>query len=183
MAKKKKADEPAVRKSFLVFGGVIIGVAILGFVVSTFLVGGGGGGEEVTKPISSSAPTTGSDTSGSTGTPATGATTGTFPKNELKPGGKNPFSPRAAGAAASTTETTVASAAVQAAESDATHTWQMLELKSGSATILVDGKKKVVKVGETLADGYKLNSVTGKCVTVKGSSTFGLCPGAQPITV
>jgi hypothetical protein len=58
----------------------------------------------------------------------------------------------------------------------------MLELDGKTATILVDGKKKVVSVGDTLIGDYKFNSITGKCVTVKGASTFGLCPGAAPFT-
>lgn len=185
MAKKTKGSEPPVRKSFLIFGGIIIGVAVVGFVVSTFVLGGGGGGPEVTTPITSSAPTTtGTEPAApaSDDVPATGSTTGNFPKNDLKPGGRNPFSAKGGSAPAASTSVAASTAATPVEQAKA-HTWQMLDLKSGEATILVDGKKKIVKVGEELVEGYKLNSVTGKCVTVKGASVFGLCPGAQPITL
>lgn len=45
MASKKKASEPAVRKSFLVIGGSAVGAAVFGFVLFTFVLGGGGGAE------------------------------------------------------------------------------------------------------------------------------------------
>src|SRR5688500_11342186 len=87
--KKKKAAEPPVRKSFLVFGGVALGVALLGFVLMKF-VGGGDGGEaaETTTelatlegaqiPIASVPPSA---------SPESGA-------NDLIAGGRDPFLPK-----------------------------------------------------------------------------------------
>jgi hypothetical protein len=181
MAKKSKGTEPPVRKSFLIFGGIIVAVAVLGFVVSTFVLGGGGGGGEEPAPATSSAPVPNTGAPGSDGVPATGGATNKFPKNELKPGGRNPFSAKGGGATVAASTASAPSAA--AAEETKAHTWQLLDLKSDEATILVDGKKNIVKVGEEVIDGYTFNSVTGKCITVKGNSVFGLCPGAQPITL
>jgi hypothetical protein len=184
MAKRSKSAQPPVRKSFLVFGGIVIGVAVLGFVVSTFVLGGGGGGDDAAPaaPVTSSAPA--GAVPNTDGTATDGGPTSSVPKNELTPGGRNPFSRALGGgstfSAASTSATSPVEAPVKATK---THTWQMLELESGDATILVDGKKKIVAVGETLIEGYTFNSITGKCVTVKGSSVFGLCPGAAPITL
>jgi hypothetical protein len=93
--KKKKAPEPAVRKSLLITGGVAVGAALLGFVLMTFLGGGGGGEEEAatelatlggaTIPIASGAPVAGGP--------------GTDPI-ELTPGGRDPFVSKAPPSAA-----------------------------------------------------------------------------------
>lgn len=96
MATKVKTAEPPVRKSFLVGGGVVIAIAILAFVLNTFVLSGGGGGDI---PLPSTAPgqTTTTDTSGggpgSDNNPVTnpGTDTSGFPKNDLTPGGRNPF--------------------------------------------------------------------------------------------
>ena len=92
---KTKTAEPPVRKSFLVGGAIVIAIALIAFVLNTFVLGGGGGGGggEITVP--SSAPTTTSAPAGVPGSdsnPVTGSgdTTG-FPKNDLTPGGRNPF--------------------------------------------------------------------------------------------
>jgi hypothetical protein len=182
---KKKAAEPAVRKSFIVGGGIVIGVAILGFVLSTFVLGGGGGGDEDTGPVTTPAPVSSANPGtvpGSDGVPTTDTDTSKFPANELKPGGRNPFNAQAKGSAPTSFAAASAGSAdvTKAVKPVTAHTWQMLELADGKATILVDGKKKIVSVGDPLVGDYKFNSITGKCVTVKGSTTFGLCPGAAP---
>jgi hypothetical protein len=88
MAKKKKPPEPAIRKSYLITGGIAIGAALLGFVVVNFaMAGDGGGSDEATELAITDAasiplqaePEVGADTSG-------GA-------NELSEGGRDPFSP------------------------------------------------------------------------------------------
>jgi hypothetical protein len=84
---KKKAAEPAVRKSLLVMGGAAIGAALFGFILLKFVLGGGGGEEadqatelailnNASIPIASATPGPGSD----------GAVS-----NVLTPGGRDPF--------------------------------------------------------------------------------------------
>lgn len=185
---KSKTAQPPVRKSFLVGGGVVIGIAILAFVVNTFVLGSGGGGGDIPAPSTIPGSTdTGTDT-GSTGVvpgsdgnpiPNPGVDTSRFPKNELTPGGRNPFQAKG-GSGGTVAAAAAASAPAPDVETVKSYTWQMLDLKDGKATILVNGTRKIVKVGDKLIGDYTLNSITGQCVTVKGTSTFGLCPGAAP---
>ncbi len=83
MAKQSK-DQPAVRKSFLVFGGIVVGVAAVVFALMTFL-GGGGSGEASNPPAGTPAPAQSqsqdSDDSGGPSAPGEG----------LRSGGRNPF--------------------------------------------------------------------------------------------
>ncbi len=96
MATRTKTAEPPVRKSFLVGGGVIIAIALVAFVLNTFVLGGGGGGgEDTTTPTTTSAPISTSAPGGVPGSdnnPVTGTDTSRFPRNDLTPGGRNPFS-------------------------------------------------------------------------------------------
>jgi len=190
MAKRSATAEPPVRKSFLVGGGIVIGIALLLFIGSKLIGGGGGGGDATSSqpPVASSSPAAAAGVPGSDNNPVTsnGAAGGSsqFPKNQLNPGGTNPFVPRAGTTSSAPAKTVVKALSDTAGKSLAkTHTWQLLDYRAGEGTFLVDGKKYThVKVGDTIVEGYKLNSVTGACVTVKGKSVFGLCPGAAPFS-
>ena len=79
--RRKQQSEP-IRKSFLIVGGIAIGVALITFVLMTFVLGGGGGGGSAlpsTPPAAITQPTP-----APTPTPSPG----------LQPGGRDPFSPR-----------------------------------------------------------------------------------------
>ncbi len=83
MAKRSNEQQPAVRKSFLVWGGIVVAIAGLAFVLMTFLGGGGGSGEASNAP-SSPAPATQADGSDAKVQPAA-------PGEGLRAGGRNPF--------------------------------------------------------------------------------------------
>jgi len=82
MAKKSKEQEPAVRKSFLVFGGIVVGFAAVVFAIMTFF--GGGGSGEATKAPTAPAPATQSQDAGDIQQPS-------VPGEGLRAGGRNPF--------------------------------------------------------------------------------------------
>lgn len=188
---KKKAIEPPVRKSVLVGGGIVIGVAVLGFIVSTFVLGGGGGGDAKpaanANPVATAAPA--AQVPGSDGVPATGNTAAgsdQFPENNLNPGGKNPFAPKASGTSSASTSGSVLAAAAKAPDlKNVPHTWQLLSVKDGKGTFIVDGKKiSGVATGKTILGDYVFKSVTGGCAAVaKGTKAFVLCTGAAPFSI
>ena len=84
MAKKSKEQQPAVRKSFVIFGAITVAVAALAFVLVTFVGGGGGGGSSASKSPSSQTPATQAEDS--SGNVQSGG-----PGEGLRPGGRNPF--------------------------------------------------------------------------------------------
>lgn len=81
---KRESNEVSVRKPILVFGGVVLGVALLGFVLMTFV--GGGGGDEAPAPSAppKSAPAV-------TAPSSTSAPSGKVDAPGLRPGGRDPF--------------------------------------------------------------------------------------------
>jgi hypothetical protein len=179
MAKKKSQGEPQLRKSFLVWGGVILGIAVLGF-VATKVIGGGGGEGLDTGPVLTPSTAT---TDGSTGGAAAGSAATKPTENKLTDGGRNPFSPKAAAGAGGTASTQAAPA--PAPETTTAHSWQLLALDGDNATFLVDGKKHAgVDLKDPIVKDYTFNSVAGDgCVTVKkGSEAFALCQGAPPFS-
>lgn len=184
-----KTPEVPVRKSFLIGGAAIVAVAVLAFVLSTFVFGGSGSSNTVAAP-SASPSSVQPATSGGTATvpaPAQG-----FPKNVLKSGGADPFVPKVSGVKPQAPAAPAASApaaepgsqpGLDAVDLATLHTWQLLDFAGGKATFLVDGKKHAkLTPGDKIVEGYTYNSVTGECVTIKkgGGSIFGLCPGAAP---
>ncbi len=82
MAKQSK-EEPAVRKSVLVVGGIVVAVAAVVFALMTFL-GGGGSGEAANPPAGTPAPASQSQDSGDSGQPSSS-------DEGLRAGGRNPF--------------------------------------------------------------------------------------------
>lgn len=92
MAKKTFEQEPAVRKSFLVVGGVAIAAVLMGFVLMTFVFGGGGGGgDDVAVPT----PAAQTSNGGGTGTGvAPQPTPVPVEPAGLQEGGRNPFAQR-----------------------------------------------------------------------------------------
>jgi hypothetical protein len=83
MTKQSNEQHPAVRKSVLVIGGIVVGVAALIFAIMTFF-GGGGSGEATRAPATTPAPITQSQDSGDNGQPS-------VPSEGLRAGGRNPF--------------------------------------------------------------------------------------------
>jgi hypothetical protein len=194
MAKKKTEQQSAISKRFLVTAGAVLGVAVLGFVAMSF-VGKSDDTQIPTTTASAVGASTGtsgtSSTTGGASTSGTPSTAGTSsvkpPENKLTDGGDNPFTPKLSAGGTSSGGQVQAAASqpspVQAVTSKL-HAWQLLTVKDGKATFLVDGKKKAgIALKGEIIKGYTFNSVAGSCVTVKkGTSTFGLCPGAQPFS-
>ncbi|MEX0875189.1 MAG: hypothetical protein WD646_03240 [Actinomycetota bacterium] len=164
-------DQPAVRKSFLVIGGVAIGTAVLAFVVMNFIVGGDSGDGEEASTISttqgSPAPTSSAEPSLSN--PLSGQSEG------LRPGGRDPFSPT--GAQASATDTQVQASVEENAEVVVT-------------VFTVYGQGADVQVGEEifegarpndkLSDGVVVKGIDGKCVSFdREGQTFSVCEGQR----
>lgn len=83
MAKRSKEEQPAVRKSFLVFGGIVVGVAAVVFAIMTFF-GGGGSGTAADRPASNPPPVSQSQDTGDSGHPSAAG-------EGLRAGGRNPF--------------------------------------------------------------------------------------------
>jgi hypothetical protein len=91
MAKKSTEPEPAIRRSFLIVGGVALAAALLGFIVMNFVLGGGGGGEV---PADDAAIVQTSPLPGAPGGVAQPpAATPQPTDNALRPGGRDPFIP------------------------------------------------------------------------------------------
>ena len=179
-----KTSEPPVRKSFLIGGAAIVTVAVVAFALSTFVFGRSGSStQNVAAPSSSPSVQQPGTSDGPAPAPAQA-----YPKNVLKPGGADPFSPKVSGAKAQAPAPAPAAEpgsqpGLDAVDLATLHTWQLLDFEGGKATFLVDGKKHAkLSPGDEIVQGYTYNSVTGECVTVKkgGASVFGLCPGAAP---
>lgn len=183
-----KTPELPVRKSFLIGGAAVIAFAVVAFALSTFVFGGDGSSTtNVTAPAAE--PSVQQPKTSGDGAPAPAQG---LPKNALKPGGTDPFSPKVSGAKAQAPAAPAASApaakpgsqpGLDAVNLATLHTWQLLDFDGGKATFLVDGKKYAkLSPGDQIVEGYTYNSVTGECVTIKkgGASVFGLCPGAAP---
>ncbi len=159
-----------IRKPFIIGGAAVIGVTLVLFLASTFLYGGG-----------DDAPPTAPVTSAAAPAPAV-KPAAKVDENKLKSGGRDPFSPRVGAAPARAP----ISAPVVVEEAAATvHTWQLLDVKDGIGSFLVDGKKIAgVDLKKEIVKGYKFNSVSGAtCVTVTvESKAFGLCEGGTPFS-
>jgi len=83
MAKRSKEEQPAVRKSFVIVGGIAVGVAAVVFAVLTFF-GGGGSGSATDSPATTPAPISQPQDTGDSGQPSA-------PDEGLRAGGRNPF--------------------------------------------------------------------------------------------
>jgi hypothetical protein len=193
---RKRDTHPAVRKPLIVAAGAVVGLVVLLYVVSTCVLGGRGDDGQVAAPPApannSSGVVDGASAGVATGgsVPTTGAATTTVkaPVNRLTDGGDNPFASRV-GAAPAPVKVPAVNVKVPAADEllAKVHVWQLLELKDGKGTFLVDGKKVTgIALRKEIVKGYTFNSVTtAKCATVrntKAAQAFVLCLGAAPFS-
>jgi hypothetical protein len=162
MAKKSASfeQEPAVRKSFLIVGGVALAAAVLGFVVMNFVLGGGGGDEDTGgEDTASQVSTTNAPEAPAVEPPATPKPA--EPKG-LTSGGYDPF--RKLSAPAGGADTTVQAAAVTNPE---------IEI----ALLKVYGSSVDLKVGDHVLEGVQqravlspdinLDEIDGECLFLK----------------
>ena len=92
MARRKQQEaEPPIRKSFLIFGGVAVGVALIAFILMNFVLKGSGGGAPIGPAVSPAAITQPSGAVAQTAPVHTAAPAAT--PQEVTPGGRDPFSP------------------------------------------------------------------------------------------
>jgi hypothetical protein len=156
----------------LVFGGIALGVALLGFVLVT-VVGGGGGGETAAAPNASPGITQPNPDAPSNGNAAA-------PK--LRDGGTDPFRPlivaAAAGAAAPAPAPT---AAPEAASTPEAILLEVVSVDKGLADIRVDSNlHEDVKAGAQLSSGFVLEAISGECAYIARSpERFRVCEGER----
>lgn len=177
MARRPERQLP-VRKSFLIFGGIVLGVAVLGFVLMNFVGGGGGTEFPEETPITpqGGAPqrgTTGTASPNSTQPPGAQATpVPTATPYKLREGGRDPFIPQAgaAPAASPSAESTTVAASAPATPAPVKRDQYMMVYKvhpSGESFLIQyeDGKtRQIQSVGGKTRNGYVVVAIKGKCV-------------------
>lgn len=170
---KLRASVPHVRKSVLVFGGVAVGVALLGLVLVT-VVGGGGGGETVA-PIASPGITQPNPNAPSNGNNAAA------PK--LRDGGTDPFRPLivAAAAGAAPAPAPAPTTAPEEASDPEAIRLEVVSVDKGVADIRVDSNlHEDVKAGARLSNGFVLEAISGECAYIARSpERFRVCEGER----
>lgn len=167
----KKVETPAVRKSFLVFGGVAVGVAVIGFVVMNLLGGGGGEADLVTPPQGSPAGVVSTPAAGDpAANPAPVSTPAPAPAAPgLNPGGRDPFSPVAASAPTAVLGTTVYNTGP---------TVTVLNVYADAADVQIDDKVYEGAKPGTVVGGMILESVAGSCASFdREGDRFQVCEG------
>jgi hypothetical protein len=81
---KNRSKQPTIRKPVYVVGGIVLGVAVLGFVLMNFIGRGDGGGDTAVPSSSPSAVQTAPPS-------APTVPSGNESPQELRPGGRDPF--------------------------------------------------------------------------------------------
>jgi hypothetical protein len=168
---KLRAPVPHIRKSVLVFGGIALGVALLGFVLVTVV---GGGGSSDTAAPSASPAITRPNTSGGSGN-------GNAAAPKLREGGRDPFKPLVVAAAAGGAPAPAATPEPAAAsEPEALHI-EVLSVDKGIADIRVDSNlHEDVKAGAQLSGGFVLEAISGECAYIARSpERFRVCEGER----
>jgi hypothetical protein len=165
-------DQPAVRRSFLVLGGVAIGVAVLAFVLMNFIVGGDSGGGEEASTIST---TEGSPAPTSSAQPSI-SNVSSGESEGLRPGGRDPFSPTGGGQAQAA-ETQVQGVVVSNAEVVVT----VFTVYGEGADIQVDEKVfEGARPNDKLSEGIVVEAIRDKCVSLdREGDTFEVCEGER----
>lgn len=172
---KTRTQQPQIRKSVLVFGGVVLGVALLGFVLTTF-VGRGGGGDPSPPPLS----TGGSQASTVTPKPEAPKAPG------LRQGGRDPFRPAVNTQAAPAPAPAPDPAEPATAVSTPSNLQYMMLYKvvfNGQAVYMQyddSGQRQLLGVADQTANGYVVETIGGDCATFrKEDKTIRLCTGQK----
>jgi hypothetical protein len=172
MGRRSSEEQPAIRKSFLVTGGIAIGVAVLAFVATNFLTNSDSGGEDqataISETVGSPAPTSAPESAEITDAPGSRS-------EGLVPGGRDPFTP----AVVSSGEgAQVAGAIVQ--NSDVTVT--VFSVYGGSADVQVgEDVYEGAKPGDRLASGIVMKDIDDEgCVSFdREGDAFTVCKGQR----
>ncbi|MGH2759382.1 MAG: hypothetical protein ACRDKJ_07420 [Actinomycetota bacterium] len=170
---KLRAPVPHVRKSVLVFGGLVLGVALLGFVLVSVV--GGGGGESAAPNASPNA------SPGITRPSPSGPSNGNSAAPKLRDGGTDPFRPLVVAAAAGAAPAPAATPEPAAASSPEAILLEVLSVDKGVADIRVDSNlHEDVKAGAQLSGGFVLEAISGECAYIARSpERFRVCEGER----
>lgn len=162
MAKRQAEPQPAIRKSFLITGGVAIGAALLGFILMTFVLGGGGGSSDPAPTPAAGAPAVGSD-----GAPASTPAPTERPAEPdgLTPGGRDPFRPIGGQAApAAEAPAPAPEPVVEAASFEEPSRVDVLSVYATAADIKVDDAViEGAKGGLAITPTLSLTTIDGSC--------------------
>jgi hypothetical protein len=172
-----RSKQAAVRKSVYVFGGVAVGVALLGFVLMS-VVGGGGAGDT---PFPSSPPSAMTPPAPS----APSAPTGAAAQQGLRPGGRDPFEALVAASAPQAPSTPEPKAEELNGAPITTLKYMMLYkvVFNGQAAYMQyddSGARQLVAVGDKTFNGYVVQTIGADCADfLKDGKTVHLCTGQQ----
>jgi hypothetical protein len=150
----------------LVVGGGAVAVALLGFVLMSF-VGGGGGSQPG---------------SGGTGADATPAPRSSQPAQQaapdLRPGGRDPFHALIVASDAGAQPNPPAQAATPATQSALV---EVVSVDGTFATVRVDSAlHEKVSAGTQLSGGFKLEAIQGECAFIaRDQERFRVCEGER----
>jgi hypothetical protein len=184
MARRIEKQQP-VRKSFLIFGGVVIGAAVLAFVLMTFVFGGGGAIEVEETPEETAT----SPAPGAAGSPAPGGQapaaqptpTPTATPYKIQEGGRDPFIPQAGAAPAATPAPVAEVQPASFTNDDGSEpvTVAVLAVYGNSADVKLN--KEVfegAKAGQVLTPRFSVEKIEGECVILKEQAdSFKVCKG------
>jgi hypothetical protein len=172
MGRRSSEEQPAIRKSFLVMGGIAIGVAALAFVATNFLVNREPAGEDQASAISdtvgSPAPTSAPESAELTDAPGSRS-------EGLVPGGRDPFTPAVVSSGGGEQ---VAGAVVE--NNDVVVT--VFSVYGGSADVQVgEDVYEGAKPGDRLASGVVMKDIDDKgCVSFdREGDAFTVCKGQR----
>jgi hypothetical protein len=169
----KRRTQPQVRKTLLVWGGVVIGVALLGFVLTTFV---GGGGGSTPPPSSAAGPSVDRKA-----TPQVGVPKNPSPAS-LRAGGRDPFHALIAQGSSQPNPAPAATPAPEAAAAASPGVLlETISVESGVADIRIDAKlHENAKPGAQLSGGFVLEAIEGDCAFIARSpERFRVCEGER----
>ncbi len=171
MGRRSTEQQPAIRKSFLVTGGVAIGVAVLAFVGMNFLTSREPADDQasaISETVGSPAPTSAPDSAELKDAPGDDS-------QGLQPGGRDPFTP----------------AVVQSSAEGAQVLGSTVENNAVVVTVFnVYGQAADVQVGEdifegaragnSLASGVVMRGINDQCVSFdREGDAFTVCKGQR----
>jgi len=173
MGRRSSEEQPAIRKSFLVMGGIAIGVAVLAFVATNFLTNREPPAEDqasaISETVGSPAPTSTPDSAEIIDAPGSRS-------EGLVPGGRDPFTPAVVQSAGEGTQV----AGAVALNDDVVVT--VFSVYGGGADVQVgDDVFEGAKPGDRLSGGVVMKGIDDKgCVSFdREGDSFTVCKGQR----
>jgi hypothetical protein len=171
MGRRSSEEQPAVRKSFLVMGGIAVGVAVLAFVATNVLMNRPPADDQasaISETVGSPAPTSTPDSAEITDAPGTRS-------EGLVPGGRDPFTPAvvSSGEGAQVAGTVVENTDVVVT---------VFSVYGGGADVQVgEDVFEGAKPGDRLSSGVLMKGIDDKgCVSFdREGDSFTVCKGQR----